>query len=52
VEPDVIVSNDALVEVARAHPQTAEALEQIPALGEWKAREYGEELLRVLNGSQ
>ncbi|HZQ05599.1 MAG TPA: HRDC domain-containing protein [Anaerolineae bacterium] len=50
VEPDVIVSNDALVEVARVYPQTPEALEQILALGEWKAREYGEELLRVLNG--
>lgn len=52
VEPDVIVSNDALVEVARAYPQTTEALEQIPALGEWKVREYGEELLRVLNGME
>jgi ribonuclease D len=52
VEPDVIVSNDALVALARAHPQSVEALNAIPALGEWKAHEYGEELLRVLNGAK
>jgi ribonuclease D len=49
VEPDVIVSNDALVEVARTFPRTPEAIEQISALGEFKAKEYGEELLKILN---
>ncbi len=48
VEPDVIVSNDALVELARVHPKTPEALEHLSALGAWKAREYGAELLQVL----
>ncbi len=52
VEPDVIVSNDALVEIARQQPQTIAALETISALGEWKAREYGEELLRMLDGAK
>ncbi|MBI4674084.1 MAG: ribonuclease D [Chloroflexi bacterium] len=52
VDPDVIVSNDALLEIARAYPKAIEALEAIPALGEWKAREYGAELLRVLNGAK
>lgn len=52
VEPDVVVSNDALVEVARQNPKTIEGLETISALGEWKAREYGEELLRVMNGAK
>jgi ribonuclease D len=52
VESDVIVSNDALIQVARAHPQTLTELEAIPELGEWKAREYGEELLRVMNGAK
>lgn len=48
VEPDVIVSNDALVELARTHPQTPEALDALTELDEWKAHEYGTELLRVL----
>jgi ribonuclease D len=52
VESDVIVSNDALVQVARLHPKSREDLEHIRELGEWKAREYGEELLRVLNGEK
>ncbi len=52
VESDVIVSNDALVHVARAYPKTLQELETIPGLGAWKAREYGEELLQVLNGEK
>jgi ribonuclease D len=50
VESDVIVSNDALIQVARVYPKTLQELETIGELGEWKAREYGEELLKVLNG--
>ncbi len=49
VEPDIIVSNDALVEIARANPADAAALEKLSALGEWKAREYGAEILNVLH---
>lgn len=49
VEPDVIVSNDALVQVARANPASLDVLLTLDALGEWKAREYGEELLQVLS---
>ena len=52
VEPDVIVSNDALIAIARQNPTNIETLEQISALGEWKAREYGTELLNVLNGDK
>lgn len=50
VEPDVIVSNDALVELARLQPQALDELNAIEALGEWKAREYGADLLDILNG--
>lgn len=49
VEPDVIVSNDALIELARQNPQTIDALVQLNTLGDWKASEYGAELLQVLN---
>jgi ribonuclease D len=52
VEADVIVSNDALMQLARAHPKSQAEIEEIAELGEWKAREYGEELLQVLNGSK
>ncbi len=52
VENDVILSNDALIQVARANPKTLAEMEQVSELGEWKAREYGEELLRLLNGAK
>lgn len=52
VESDVIVSNDALIQIARAYPKTLGELETIAELGEWKAHEYGEELLRVVNGNK
>lgn len=51
VESDVIMSNDALIQVARTHPKSQQELEGISELGEWKAREYGPDLLRVLNES-
>ena len=49
VESDVIIPNDALLALARKNPRTREALAQITALGAWKAQEYGDEILRVLN---
>lgn len=52
VESDVIVSNDALVQIASANPKTPEELAAIPELGEWKIQEYGEEFLHVLNGTK
>lgn len=52
VESDVIVSNDALIQIARAYPKTQQELEAIAEVGEWRAHEYGEELLGVLNGAK
>lgn len=51
VESDVIVSNDALIQLARLNPKSLPELTQIGELGEWRAGEYGDELLRVLNGA-
>ncbi|MEK7275042.1 MAG: HRDC domain-containing protein, partial [Candidatus Desantisbacteria bacterium] len=48
VEPDVIVSNDVLFAVARGNPQTIDLLAAASNLGQWKLKEYGEELLEVL----
>jgi ribonuclease D len=52
VETDVIVSNEVLLALARRNPQTPEALAEVTGLGPWKAREYGEEILQVLNGAR
>lgn len=49
VEPDVIVSNDVLTIVARHNPRTLDALATLTKLGDWKANEYGEEMLNVLH---
>jgi ribonuclease D len=50
VEADVIVSNEVLMALAKRNPRTREALLQVTGLGAWKAHEYGEEILHVLNG--
>jgi ribonuclease D len=49
VEPDVIVSNDVLAIIARHNPRTLESLITLTKLGEWKANEYGEEMLNILH---
>jgi ribonuclease D len=49
VEADVIVSNDVLQTLARKSPRTRETLIQVSGLGAWKAQEYGDEILGVLN---
>jgi ribonuclease D len=51
VESDVIIPNEALMALARKNPQTHEALRQVTTLGAWKAQEYGDEILRVLNAN-
>lgn len=50
VEPDVILSNDTLMALARRAPSSAEALAKVDALDEWQRKTYGDEILRVLNG--
>lgn len=44
VESDVIVSRDALWELARNVPRTLEALAQIETLGPWRRAAYGDEI--------
>jgi ribonuclease D len=48
VEPDVILSNDTLMDIARHNPQTLNALTQMECLGEWQGETYGKALLNVL----
>ena len=51
VESDVIIPRDALWELARRNPRTAEALATIETLGPWRRGTYGAEILKVLQRS-
>jgi ribonuclease D len=48
VEADVVMTNDALMAIARTAPPTLEELASLEILGPWKLEEYGAELLEVL----
>src|SRR5690606_24626618 len=44
----VIISKDALWELAYQAPQSLKELAEIEALGPWRTEKYGDEILRVL----
>lgn len=48
VEADVVMTNDALMAIARAAPATLDELAGLEILGPWKLEEYGTDLLEVL----
>ena len=48
VEPDVLVSNAALMALARRRPETLTELKAMGILGPVKRRKYGKEILQVL----
>ncbi len=50
VESDVIISKEALWEIARLKPRSAQELQGIQGLGPWRQGAYGEALLAVVNG--
>ena len=52
VESDIIISKDALWEIAKTKPQTLAELSQIEGVGPWRLKTYGEEILRVVNGKE
>ncbi len=49
VEPDVVLTNDTLMQIARRNPRTLEELAEVNRLGPWKLRTYGPELLDVIS---
>lgn len=49
VESDVIVSREALWELAKANPSCAADLSSISSLGPWRRSAYGEDILKVLD---
>lgn len=52
VESDVIISRDALWEIAKSNPQSIEELKQLKFVGEWRCKTYGPEILRVIGNSK
>ncbi len=48
VESDVIISKDAMLDLAAINPQNDDDLRKIYSLGDWHRQTYGEEILAVL----
>lgn len=48
VTPDIIFTNEILIEIAQRAPQSEADLLAIPAIGPWKARNYGPEVLKIV----
>ena len=48
VEPDVVLSNHALRQLARHDPTSLEKLAEADALNSWERQEYGREIVAVL----
>jgi ribonuclease D len=48
VEPDVILSNRILRELAKQNPSSPRQLEQSRILNDWERREYGREIVALL----
>jgi ribonuclease D len=48
VSPDIVFTNETLVEIAQRDPRSEAELLAIPAIGPWKARTYGPDLLTTL----
>ncbi len=47
VTPDIILTNEVLLEIAKQQPRTPEELRAFDAIGPWKAKTYGPDLLRI-----
>ncbi len=48
VEPDVIMSNDTLMDIARRNPPSLKALTRLNSLGDWQTETYGTAVINVL----
>ena len=52
VDPDIVFSNETLLQIAACRPLTLDELREIPAVGAWKAQTYGTELFRLVGNGQ
>ncbi|GAB4424688.1 MAG: ribonuclease D [Anaerolineae bacterium] len=51
VEPDVIINNQTLMDIARYNPKSLRKLTQLGLLGDWQRETYGKALLTVLRAA-
>lgn len=47
VTPDIVLTNDVLLEIAKRPPRTLDDLRQFEVIGPWKAKTYGPDILRI-----
>ncbi len=52
VEPDVILSNDVLLRIAKANPSDIQELKQLNILGQWQFNTYAKTLINTLKNSE
>lgn len=48
VDPDIVLNNETLMVIARACPDSPEALAELGVLRAWKLEEYGPDLLQIV----
>ena len=48
VAPDIVLTNDTLLEIARSSPSSQTELLDIREIGPWKARTYGPAILEIV----
>ena len=51
VDADIVMTNEALMAIARAAPISLDALSNVGVMGAWKLQEYGAELLDALGAA-
>lgn len=52
VESDVIISKQALWDLAEKAPESVDDLHQVQSIGPWRLQTYGKEIIEVLNTSR
>ena len=48
VDPDIVFSNETLLQIAACRPTSLAELEEIPSVGRWKAENYGDTVFQLL----
>lgn len=51
VLPDVIISNDAIMQIAKHRPMNDDELAALKVMGSWKLKTYGEDILKVVGST-
>ncbi len=49
VAPDIVLTNDVLLEIVKRLPRTPDDLTRIDGIGPWKARTYGPEIVQLIH---